>query len=120
MKLKGRPLDDNGAIKFENTPTNLKQRISDLERRVKHWQTWYYSAEEYLCSCHLPDDIVCSWHKQNPGAPDAEVFTLADKVESLEQRLTDLQIVVERIAGVIPMHSLAALDLRDAVERSRQ
>ncbi len=63
----------------------LRTKVSELEQRVKHWQTWYYNAEESLCSCHLPDNIVCSWHKQNPGAPDAEVFTLADRVGSLEQ-----------------------------------
>ena len=97
----------------------LRKRIVELEQRVKHWQTWYYNAEESLCSCHLPDNIVCSWHKQNPGAPDAEVFALADKVESLEQKLGDLRALTESVAKHIERwYPNQAADLRAANERN--
>ncbi len=79
------------------------ETVKRLEAEISKFQTWYYKAEETLCSCHLPDNLICEWHEQNPGAPDAEVFTLADRAETAEaerDRLREQLAEKERIIAM--------------------
>jgi hypothetical protein len=73
---------------WRDDSTDMADAITNYSQALKaerdKFQMWYYIAEETLCSCHLPDKVICEWHGQNPGAPDAEVFTLADRAEKAE------------------------------------
>ena len=74
------------------------KRIAELQESLRRFQVWYYLAQGALCSCHLPDNVVCQWHQENPGAPDAEVFSILNQLERqarAEMREQCIQTILE-------------------------